>query len=112
MLSAKGRMGEPPEWPLLAMPVQAHGWDLWYNMWWCTQAAMWEHLGQQIEVAMSVRELLTKQLLDDLRRVSVNVVHRLVQVRADRGQVGQEGPPNDGAHVPGTDPHSGLVQQS
>lgn len=54
-LPGEGRIGEPPEWPLLQQTLREE--TLWRDMWARPQAVMWEKLGQQIEVAMFVRKL-------------------------------------------------------
>lgn len=54
-LPTEGRLGEPPEWPLLE--PDGREWELWADLWKKPQALMWERLGQWYEVAMCVRML-------------------------------------------------------
>jgi hypothetical protein len=53
VLPASGRVGDPPEWPLIEpSPREAH---LWSAFWRKPQAILWELNGQAFEVAMHVR---------------------------------------------------------
>lgn len=50
-----------PEWPLIDVcPREA---ELWARLWRKPQALMWERLGQEIEVALYVRNLALAELL-------------------------------------------------
>ncbi|MFC4912568.1 hypothetical protein [Actinomadura gamaensis] len=55
LLPAAGRDGAPPEWPLLK-PSRRES-ELWSALWAKPQALMWERHGQEIEVALYVRNL-------------------------------------------------------
>lgn len=60
VLPAEGRQGEPPEWPLVGHTEREA--ELWALMWRKPQAVMWERNGQQIEVALYVRNLTIVEL--------------------------------------------------
>jgi len=55
VLPAEGRQGDPPPWPLVGHSEREA--ELWALMWSKPQAVMWERNGQQIEVALYVRNL-------------------------------------------------------
>src|SRR5690606_13562396 len=55
ILPAEGRAGDPPTWPLRGQSEREA--ELWALMWSKPQAVMWERLGQEIEVALYVRNL-------------------------------------------------------
>lgn len=55
VLPAKGREGELPDWPLTEASDREL--QLWRRLWTTPQAAQWETLGQDIEVALYVRRL-------------------------------------------------------
>ena len=55
VLPAEGRLGKAPEWPLAGR--SAREMDLWDLLWAKPQALMWERLGQELEVALFVRNL-------------------------------------------------------
>ena len=54
-LSAAGREGEPPEWPLTNATDRETA--LWAREWKRPQAVKWEELGLELEVALYVRSL-------------------------------------------------------
>ena len=54
-LPAEGRLGDPPAWPLLGQTEREA--ELWIVMWAKPQAIIWERNGQEIEVALYVRNL-------------------------------------------------------
>jgi hypothetical protein len=54
-LPAKGRDGDPPEWPLAGHSTREA--ELWAAEWARPQALMWERNGQQLEVALYVRRV-------------------------------------------------------
>jgi len=54
-LPAEGRAGEPPEWPLDGGSEREA--VLWKRLWRMPQALMWERYGQDLEVALYVRQL-------------------------------------------------------
>ena len=54
-LPIDGREGEPPEWPLAGL--EQREWELWRRLWCMPQALMWERYGQELEVALYVRQL-------------------------------------------------------
>lgn len=60
ILPGEGRPGEPPEWPLLGQADREV--DLWTRLWAKPQALMWERLGQELEVALYVRNLSMAEL--------------------------------------------------
>lgn len=55
ILPASGRPGEPPAWPLVDQSEREV--ELWARLWAKPQALMWERLGQELEVALHVRNL-------------------------------------------------------
>lgn len=55
ILPAEGRPGDAPEWPLVGRCAREL--DLWDRLWAKPQAMMWERLGQELEVALYVRNL-------------------------------------------------------
>jgi hypothetical protein len=55
VLPAEGREGDPPEWPLSEQSHREA--ELWTVLWAKPQAIVWERLGQQIEVALFVRNV-------------------------------------------------------
>ncbi|MEU4399767.1 hypothetical protein [Micromonospora orduensis] len=55
VLPAEGRPGDAPEWPLVGRCAREL--DLWDRLWAKPQALMWERLGQELEVALYVRNL-------------------------------------------------------
>ncbi|MFH9269201.1 hypothetical protein ACH4KN_33860 [Streptomyces sp. NPDC017546] len=61
-LPAEGRAGEPPEWPLTDAADREL--DLWDGMWGKPQAAAWEDMGQELEVALFVRTLAEAERAD------------------------------------------------
>lgn len=54
-LPAEGRLTEPPEWPLSGQSPRER--ELWRRLWCMPQALMWERYGQELEVALYVRQL-------------------------------------------------------
>lgn len=60
MLPAAGRVAEPPEWPLEGKSDREA--TLWARLWVKPQALMWERLGQELEVALLVRNLAQVEL--------------------------------------------------
>ncbi len=54
-LSAEGRSGPPPSWPLSR--ATSRELQLWEREWRRPQAVVWEENGQELEVAMCVRSL-------------------------------------------------------
>lgn len=60
MLSAEGRSGPAPEWPLVTPSDREM--DLWDDLWSRPQATAWEALDQRYEVAMFVRKLAEAEL--------------------------------------------------
>lgn len=55
LLPAAGRPGDPPVWPLAGHTEREA--ILWGDLWRKPQALMWERYGQEIEVALYVRNL-------------------------------------------------------
>lgn len=55
-LPAAGRETDPPEWPLAGLDTRE--WELWRKLWLMPQALMWERYGQDLEVALYVRQLV------------------------------------------------------
>lgn len=53
ILPAAGRVGDPPPWPLEGRTDRES--TLWAREWRRPQAIMWEHAGQELEVALHVR---------------------------------------------------------
>lgn len=53
-LPAEGRQGEEPTWPLYGKPTDREAY-IWRAFWKKPQAIMWEHNGQEYEVALLVR---------------------------------------------------------
>lgn len=60
ILPAKGRVGDAPDWPLVGLTGREV--DLWTVLWRKPQALMWERHGQEIEVALYVRNLSLAEL--------------------------------------------------
>lgn len=60
ILPASGRTTPPPAWPLLGQSEREE--ELWERMWRKPQALMWERLGQELEVALHVRNLALVEL--------------------------------------------------
>lgn len=60
ILPAEGRPGEPPKWPLVGQSDREV--ELWGRLWRKPQALMWERLGQELEVALFVRNLAAVEL--------------------------------------------------
>ena len=56
VLPAEGREGPPPAWPLTG--ASARELELWERLWTMPQATAWEHLRQDLEVALYVRNLV------------------------------------------------------
>lgn len=54
-LPAEGRLTDPPEWPLSGQSPRER--ELWARLWCMPQALMWERYGQELEVALYVRQL-------------------------------------------------------
>ena len=54
-LPSVGRLTEPPEWPLSGFSPRER--ELWARLWCMPQALMWERYGQELEVALYVRQL-------------------------------------------------------
>lgn len=59
ILPAAGREGDAPGWPL-AQAIEREL-DLWADEWTRPQAIMWERQGQELEVALYVRSLVTAE---------------------------------------------------
>ncbi|MEU9839732.1 hypothetical protein AB0C69_10980 [Actinomadura sp. NPDC048032] len=55
LLPATGRPGDAPVWPLSGHSEREA--DLWADLWRKPQSLMWERYGQEIEVALYVRNL-------------------------------------------------------
>lgn len=55
VLPAEGREGDPPPWPLKDQSDREV--ELWAQLWTKPQALMWERYGQQLEVALYVRNV-------------------------------------------------------
>lgn len=53
VLPAEGRAGVTPDWPLAGQSTREAG--LWDSLWGKPQALMWERFGQELEVALYVR---------------------------------------------------------
>lgn len=60
VLPAEGRAGDPPAWPLLGQSDREV--ELWARLWAKPQAVQWERMGQEIEVALYVRNLAMVEL--------------------------------------------------
>jgi hypothetical protein len=60
VLPAQGRVGDLPKWPLVR-PLDREL-ELWRRLWKTPQAAQWEILGQDLEVALYVRRLAEAEL--------------------------------------------------
>ena len=60
ILPASGRPGSAPEWPLVDQSTREV--DLWAKLWSKPQALMWQRLGQELEVALYVRNLSMAEL--------------------------------------------------
>lgn len=58
-LPAVGRSGEPPEWPLVEPTDRELA--LWAREWARPQALMWERQGQELEVALYIRNLVAAE---------------------------------------------------
>lgn len=61
-LPADGRAGDPPRWPL-TRPTKREL-ELWAREWRRPQALMWEHNGQELEVAFLVRSIVAAEKRD------------------------------------------------
>ncbi|MFI6334143.1 hypothetical protein [Streptomyces sp. NPDC050535] len=61
-LSAEGREGASPEWPLTEAVDREL--DLWDDLWAKPQAVAWEDMGQELEVALFVRTLAEAERAD------------------------------------------------
>jgi len=61
-LSAEGRQGDAPEWPLTRAADREL--DLWDDLWSKPQAIAWEDMGQELEVALFVRTLAEAERAD------------------------------------------------
>ena len=61
-LSAEGRAGDPPEWPLSKALKREVA--LWEREWKRPQAVAWEKLGLEIEVAVYIRTLVGAEAHD------------------------------------------------
>lgn len=59
ILPVAGREGDLPAWPL-AQAIEREL-DLWADEWTRPQAIMWERQGQELEVALYVRSLVTAE---------------------------------------------------
>lgn len=59
ILPVAGREGDVPAWPLAAALEREL--DLWVDEWCRPQAIMWERQGQELEVALYVRSLVTAE---------------------------------------------------
>ena len=59
ILPASGREGDAPPWPL-AQAIEREL-DIWVDEWTRPQAVMWERQGQELEVALYVRSLVTAE---------------------------------------------------
>lgn len=59
-LPADGRRGRTPKWPLVE-PSERET-QLWRGLWRKPQAIMWEHQGQELEVALYVRRLVEAEV--------------------------------------------------
>lgn len=60
VLPFEGRPGDPPGWPLVGQTDREV--ELWARLWSKPQALMWERLGQELEVALYVRNLSLAEL--------------------------------------------------
>jgi len=61
-LPAEGRVGPVPGWPLAGLSDREAA--LWELYWAKPQAVLWEHNGQELEVALHVRRLAEAELRD------------------------------------------------
>ena len=75
-LSASGRAGDPPKWPL-PYPTRREK-DIWAEEWARPQALMWEAAQQQREVALYVRTLVLAE-----RAKAPITARRLARQQAD-----------------------------
>lgn len=62
ILPAEGRSGDAPDWPLTGGGPREG--DLWARLWKKPQALMWERYGQELEVALYVRNLALAEQSD------------------------------------------------
>ena len=62
ILPAEGRGGQVPSWPLSQSTEREV--ELWEREWTRPQAIMWERQGQELEVALYVRALVTAEAHD------------------------------------------------
>lgn len=60
VLPAEGRAGVAPDWPLAGQSDREAG--LWDALWSKPQALMWERFGQELEVALYVRNLAMAEI--------------------------------------------------
>lgn len=60
LLPAAGRQGDPPVWPLRGFSDREA--ELWADLWRKPQSLMWERYGQELEVALYVRNLAQVEL--------------------------------------------------
>lgn len=60
VLPAEGRSGTTPDWPLVGQTDREEG--LWTQLWSKPQALMWERFGQELEVALYVRNFALAEL--------------------------------------------------
>lgn len=60
ILPAAGRKGFAPQWPLVERSDREN--ELWLKLWRKPQALMWERFGQDVEVALYVRNLTMAEL--------------------------------------------------
>jgi len=83
VLSADGRTGKTPEWPLAeASPGEL---NLWYELWFKPQAIEWERLGQERLVARYVRTSIQAEALEApaaLGTLVLRMEHELFLTRA------------------------------
>lgn len=110
ILPSAGREGDPPAWPLVDQSEREA--QLWRRLWAKPQALMWERLGQELEVALHVRNLalveqpgapvnlgtLVRQQQDSLGLTTPGL--RANRWRIDREESAPVRQPGDGAVIP------------
>lgn len=79
-LPADGFTGEVPVCPLPALAEAEH--ELWQRLWRKPQAAMWAHLGLELQVAAYVRAYLRSVAADD---APVGLIAPVLRMEAELG---------------------------
>lgn len=106
ILPAAGREGDAPVWPLAGQSDREA--ELWARLWTKPQALMWERLGQELEVALYVRNFALVELPGS--PVNLGTLVRQQQdslglttpgLRANRWRIDREDAPTPAAR-PGT----------